>query len=234
MDIETMHQNVKLELDKTSALELPAFEQEEIDFWLNSAIRKFVKTRYDGLNVKSTGFEQTQKRIDDLRALVVHYSDTNPSASTTFVASGGYSSDLPIEGSGLGSEDYWFTLAEEVNIIVDAVETRVGVVESTIDEYRSMLDNPFSEHILHYQTAKPIRIFSGNTVELISDSNYTIDDYHLTYLKSPDTVVYSTGTDCDLPEHTHDEVVKLAASMMLENIEQPRYQTHMNEVGTME
>ena len=140
----------------------------------------------------------------------------------------GYQWDVPALGT------YWFALSEEANITVNAVETRVGVVESTIDEYRSMLDNPFSEHILHYQTAKPIRIFSGNTVELISDSNYTIDDYHLTYLKSPDTVVYSTGTDCDLPEHTHDEVVKLAASMMLENIEQPRYQTHMNEVGTME
>ena len=32
MDIETMHIAVKQELDKTSALELPAFLPEEIDF----------------------------------------------------------------------------------------------------------------------------------------------------------------------------------------------------------
>lgn len=234
MDIETMHQNVKLELDKTSALELPSFETEETDYWINSAIRKFGKTRYSGLNIKNTGFEETQKRIDDLRTLISQYDDASPSASTTFVASGGYSSDLPIAGSGVGNEDYWFTLAEEVNIVVDTTETRVGITESTFGEYRFRFDDPFSEHILHYGTAKPLRIFNGDSVEFITDGNYTVDDYHLTYLKTPTAVVYSTGTDCDLPEHTHDEIVKMAANMMLENIEQPRYQTHAAEVATME
>ncbi|MCK5016542.1 MAG: hypothetical protein KAS32_05650, partial [Candidatus Peribacteraceae bacterium] len=62
MDIETMHVNVKLEHDKTSALELPAFEPEEIDFWINMAIRRFGKTRYGGISSKGTSFEQTQKR----------------------------------------------------------------------------------------------------------------------------------------------------------------------------
>ena len=236
MDIETMHQNVKLELDKTSALELPAFEPEEIDYWLNMAIRKFVKTRYDGLNTKRTGFEQTQKRIDDLRTLISTYTDTSPSASTTFVASGGYSSDLPVVGSGVGDQDYWFALAEDVNIVVSTVESRVGITECTLDELRFRLDNPYSEHILHYGSAKPLRIFNADSVELIGDGNYTIDDYHLTYLRMPVTVDnVPVGTaDCDLPEHTHDEIVKMAASMMLENVEQPRYQSHMNEVNTME
>ena len=35
MDIEAMHIGFKVELDKTSSLELPAFEAEEIDYWLN-------------------------------------------------------------------------------------------------------------------------------------------------------------------------------------------------------
>ena len=37
-----------------------------------------------------------------------------------------------------------------------------------------------------------------------------------------------------LPEHTHDELVKLAVSMALENIADNRYQTYSNEVATME
>ena len=37
MTISEMHLAFKLELDKTSALELPSFEPEEIDFWLNAA-----------------------------------------------------------------------------------------------------------------------------------------------------------------------------------------------------
>jgi len=226
MDIETMHQNVKLELDKTSALELPAFEPEEIDFWLNMAIRRFVKTRY-------ASFEKSQKRIDDLRTLVSVYTDDTAGVGDY---PNGYKFPLPVADSGEGNEDYWFTLQEEANIVVSGTETRVGVVESTVDEYRFRVDNPFSEHVLHYGLAKPLRIYNVDSVELISDGNYTVDDYHLTYLRVPATVdnVPAGTTDCDLPEHTHDEIVKLAANMMLENVEQPRYQTHMNEVNTME
>ena len=38
--------------------------------FINEAIDKFYKTRYSGINSKSEGFEQSQKRIDDLRSLV--------------------------------------------------------------------------------------------------------------------------------------------------------------------
>lgn len=229
-----MHQNVKLQLDKTSALELPAFEPEEIDYWLNEAIRKFVKTRYSGINPKKEGFEQTQKRIDDLRTLIKHYSDSTAAGSSDY--DNGYDFQIPASGTGIGDEDYWLTIGEACNIIVDTTESTVGVTECTIDEYIKRVNDPLSEHILHYGSAKPLRIFNGNSVELISDGNYTVDDYHLTYIKKPATVdnVPAGTTDCDLPEHTHDEIVKLAASMMLENVEQPRYQSHMNEVNTME
>ena len=35
----------------------------------------------------------------------------------------------------------------------------------------------------------------------------------------------------DLPSQTHDEIIRLAANMILENIEQPRYQTHSLELA---
>lgn len=230
MDIETMHQNVKVELDKSSALELPAFETEEIDYWINKAIREFVKTRYDGLNIHSTGFEQTQKRIDDLRTLV-EYDVLSAGSGVDGLGHGRYgdttwSFDLPA--------DYWFTLAEEVRLDVDGDNYRVGVVQCTHDEYIQKFEDPFSEHILHYGTAKPLRLFYNDSVEFVTDGNYDVDRYYLTYLKVPETVEYGAGTDCDLPEHTHDEIVNMAANMMLENIEQPRYQTHSAEVATME
>ena len=53
MNIATMHIEVKIGLDKSAALELPAFEPEEIDIWLNKGIRRFSKTRYSGVNPKN-------------------------------------------------------------------------------------------------------------------------------------------------------------------------------------
>ena len=43
----------------------------DIEWWLNKGLEKFWKTRYSGLNIKKTGFEQDQKRTDDLRTLVM-------------------------------------------------------------------------------------------------------------------------------------------------------------------
>ena len=62
MNITEMHRAFRLGLDKTQSLEYPDFLPEEIDFWLNEAIRAFVKTRYSGMNLKRESFEETQSR----------------------------------------------------------------------------------------------------------------------------------------------------------------------------
>jgi len=334
MTLDELHQNFKLELDKTTALELPAFLVAEIDDWLNNAIRKFVKTRYSGVNVKREAFEQSQKRTDDLRTLVREQALV---CSTGTVKPNSYTADL----SSL-SFTYWISLGEEgligyqsisdsstgvasgsivsgqvYKVITDTVthsgttynvgdyfvasgtaytgdgscvlqsQRRVSIKETTIDEYNKQLEDPYSDHILHYDDANPLRLFYQDTVELIGDGNYGVVRYYLRYLKAPQTIdistdvatgsiaagtlyevrnsdsstvtyngtAYSNGetflgvsgvttyteslvstvhTTIDLPVHTHDEIVKLAVNMTLENIEQPRYQTHMVEVSTME
>ena len=335
MTLDELHQQLKLELDKTTALELPAFLTEEIDDWLNNAIRKFVKTRYSGVNVKQEAFEQTQKRIDDLRTLVreqalvcstgslksnSYIADLTTLSFTYWLALGeesliGYQSisdstanvasgslvigqvykvttDSIIHGgTSYGVDDYFMatttTYTGDGGCVLQS-QRRVPVKETTIDTYSDLLDNPYSEHILHYDDAEPLRLFYQDNVELIGDGNYGVVRYYLRYLKAPQTIDISTdiatgsiatgivyevrgtagsstvtynGTTynvgetftgvvgvttyteansptvhvtIDLPVHTHDEIVRLAANMILENIEQPRYQTHMVEVSTME
>lgn len=242
MTIAEMHVAFKLELDKTSSFDIPAYEPEEIDFWLNNAISKFVKTRYSGLNTKAQGFEQTQKRIDDLRTLVREATLSGVNL-TTGVSNTNKPNSFVADLTKL-TDDYMFALSEEVTISYNDIRTptvasikRVGVKEATIDNYRALIDNPYSEHILHYENAQPLRLFIGNDVELITDGNYSVTAYHIRYLTYPATVDVDSSpaaVDCDLPTHTHEEIVKIAVSMALENIEQPRYQTHINEVNTME
>ena len=50
---------------------------QEVDFAINANIQRFAKQRYGAhANLKQKGFEMSQKRIDDLRTLVVpNYTD---------------------------------------------------------------------------------------------------------------------------------------------------------------
>ena len=242
MTITQMHVAFKLILDKTESLQYPSFLPEEIDFWLNQGIIKFVKTRYSGTNSKREGFEQSQKRIDDLRTLVREL--TIPCTATDAIKPNGYVLTNGFGNALFDAPDgpYWLSLGEEVEIIFTStnarpgVETRkrVGVTDSTSNDYRWKVDDPVAPHVLHYDEAKPLRLFYNDTIEFITDGNYTIDKAYIRFIKKPVEVSLTTPTDCDLAEVTHDEVVALAVQLALENVEQPRLQTYSQAVNTME
>jgi len=289
MTISEMHTAFKLELDKIDSLQYPAFTANEIDYLLNSAIKKFVKTRYSGTNVKNQSVEETQKRIDDLKTLV---REATVSCSAGTIKPNSYVLTSGFNDAVFASAKYWLSLGEEVNIVItsSSVQKRQGVTPITSDTYRFHIDSPFSEHILHYDCAKPLRLFYNNTIEFITDGNYSINSAYIRYIKEPipvnatavtgitsgnilpgrrylaatsgsityNSVSYAVGTtfigvegvttftpvgggtvnfvatDCELSDHTHDEIVMLAVQIALENVEQPRYQSYTNEVITRE
>ena len=197
-----------------------------IYYWIKRAVEKFIKTRYSGINFKEESFEQTQKRTNDLRTLITPVTISTSSAST--IKPNADQATLPA--------DYFLTVDEEVNIqftknsIVTTV--RQGVKQITSDRYREEVDNPLGEHILQYYKAKPLRLYQGSIVLLISDGNYTVPTYYLRYIKNP--AVVSTVVACDLAAESHYEIVKLAVGMFLENTMNKRYSTYSNEINTME
>lgn len=72
MTIEEMHIAVNLGVQKIASFQVDNLLPQEIDHELNDAMFSFIKQRYSpGGNKYRDGFEQSQKRIDDLRALVV-------------------------------------------------------------------------------------------------------------------------------------------------------------------
>jgi hypothetical protein len=288
MNIDQMHVAVKMGLDKTEGLSYAAFEPEELDFWLNEAIDRFVKTRYTGTNVKGESFEQSQKRIDDLRTLVAE--------ARIVPAAGAGTTDKPHLYTVVIPSDYLFFLNDEVSIVfpheVTGVSTtlRTQPITCTSDTYSSLINDPYSEHRLHLSTVRPLRMFTAKGIELITDGSETsLPFYYLKYLRKParinlaltaaqttatanivDGIVYSvtnntvryngvdyivgadftgvigvttfTGTGtatpdlahCDLPEHTHREIVLLTVKILMENIESPRYQTETVELTQSE
>jgi hypothetical protein len=238
MTISEMHIAFKLGLDKTESLQYPSFLPEEVDFWLNQAIRKFVKTRYSGLNSNREGFEQSQKRIEDLRTLVRELKI--PCTSTGAIKPNGYVLTNDFNSSTFTTTPYWLSLGEEVDIVFTpdnpalSMPKRVGVTNITANDYKWKIDDPTAAFILHYDEARPLRLFYNNTIEFITDGNYSVTNAYLRFLKKPTVVSLSLAVDCDLAEIVHDEVVSLAIQLALENIEQPRLNTNSQLVNTME
>jgi len=198
----------------------------EIYYWLNRGVDKFVKTRYDGYNNKREGFEESQKRIDDLRTLIKEVV-INTSAGSNKPNS--YIATLP--------NDYMFSVGEEAaitytNLQSQTITSRQGLIEITTDRYRKELDNPLSDFTLQNDWAYPLRLFYNTYVELISDGQYTIPTFYLRYIKIP--VIIDGNNDCDLPLQSHIEIVKFAVQMFIENQVSNRYQTYSAEVASME
>jgi len=70
-----MHIAVNLGVQKVASFQVDNLLPEEIDHEINMAVRRFINQRYNPMsNPKGKGFEQSQKRIDDLRTLLEDYS----------------------------------------------------------------------------------------------------------------------------------------------------------------
>lgn len=205
------------------------------EYFLNSALDKFWKTRYSALNYKKEGFEQTQKRIDDLRTLVSEIT-VEPTAKNNKE----YIVDLP--------EDYLLLLGDTAGIVpADGIENkcwdkneddtyvihRSDTIEGKIETVDRIIDNSLSEYHLRYTKAKPIKLIIGNNIKLITDGQYKVIEYTMQYLRKPIRIdIHKNPFDeyTDMPEHTHIEIVKLAAQLYIENQADNRYQTYTQEV----
>lgn len=208
------------------------------EYFLNAGLDKFWKTRYSENNYKREAFEQTQKRIDDLRTLVTEY--TFDSFEITAVNSELYTVILPdnyvlLLGDTAGiapadgiANECW-DKDENGEYVIHYSDTIEGTIE-TLDRIR---ENSLSEYHLRYTKAKPIKLQSGDIIKLYTDGKYKVTKYTIQYLRKPNKIdIHSKPFDeyTDMPEHTQLEIVKLAAQLYIENQANPRYNSYTQEV----
>jgi len=208
------------ELQEAFQLEIQNHDQpgiltsDEIFYWLNQAVNEYIEVKFS--NDKES-FEQTQKLIDELKMLVQEQVITpHPPVSQFGVTV--HSVDLP--------SDYLHTVNERVKIEFqhpnDANQTIIkdeSVTESSSNTLNKQLADPYSTHRLHYESARPLRLFKDTQVDLYTDGSYSVSEYYLRYLRKP--VVLKLGpTDedyLDFPTTVHPEIVRLAAQMYLKS-----------------
>jgi hypothetical protein len=249
MTYSEFNTSFKVKMDKLDTTAYPAFVQAEIDFWINQAIITFVKTRFSGMNSHHTGFQQDQKRTDDLRTLIVTYKifntvENSSLTHTSYVTYDEYVLEYPT------NPIYWIGLGESVEIIgnndswpyVNASGVKLSlttdVKECTIDNINFNILNPLSDYKFRNNKANPLRYYCDNKIYLYTDKNYVVTEYDLSYIKKPitfkTTALLMNQEYVDLPSHTHDEITTLAVKLALESISEPRYKTMSEEYAIME
>lgn len=205
------------------------------EYFLNAGLDKFWKTRYSQNNPKVKGFEQIQKRIDDLRTLVAEVTlvpDTTSKDLYTVTIPEDYVILLG-DTAGISPADGYIDPCWELDSDGNYVIHYSDVLEGSIETIDRIKENSLSEYHLRYTKAKPIRLLSGNEIKLYTDGKYKVSKYILHYLRKPHYIDIHTEPFkeyTDMPEHTHLEIVKLAAQLYIENQANPRYNSYTQEV----
>lgn len=201
-------------------------------YWLNQAVYKFCKTRFNGNAPHFTSYEQNEKRTKDLINLFVSSNLDLSSVDESRATYNKYTVTYP--------KNTMFVLNEDV--VIDSVdgghELDTSVFECTADSFMYRVNNTLTDfHYRHYK-ARPLRIKTQDGCDLLTDKKYKITKYTLGYLRNPNKISLDNPKEeySDFPDVIMPEIIKIAAQMYIESQTpmQQRYQTISNEVNTQE
>ena len=259
MTVQEMHYELKLKLNKVDTQDYSNILVPEVDWYLNEAMTVFIKQRYGVTNIKREGFEETQKRIDDLKTLVVKEDPATPTATTIPTTVVSTTSDVGTYRADLSAlaYDYMFLVritCQSTKTSCQSGTKKLWGIQVQHDDLDTVLYDPFYKPSFEWEEV-PL-VFGENpddptsdrkgAIYLYSDGTFSVDSVFVEYLRHPlrisyaDGVVDSTGVpigynyadgtpaaavqNCELPQHTHKEVVDLAVAIVSGDLDHPMYQ----------
>ena len=226
MDIRGMHYDVKYKLNKIDSQQYRNLKVPEIDWVLNEAYEVYIKSIAEPRQKNNLGFETIQRSIDDIRPLVKDAVEI-----TTVTTSGVTTAPLPL--------DYMFYLSSDVIMTKPKCGNRIGKsLLKQHDDY--LLGNHLYKSSYEWGTVN-IR-FHSEGIRIFTDTTFTVPKLILDYIrkpayihnaqdflptgsyKLPDGTVLTGTKDCELPPHTHREIVDIAVLILTGNLQIPDYQ----------
>lgn len=237
MTLQEIHYDFKVKIDKVDSLSKKNFLPNEIDWIVNEAIKIFVKQRYGQNNSKQTGFESIQKRTDDLRTLQIK----SPTALQPGVVPVQHQGDVYEFRISDFSFPYLFLTRLTAKAKKNNCEKVIQVRQTQHDDLSTALKDEFFKPDFMWGEALAVEARTDETQDKKGSIYIYTDDFEILeiypeYLKEPNRVwigTYKTKdglnqvgdpvVECDLPEHTHNEIVDLAVAECSRIIEHPQY-----------
>lgn len=210
MDIKGMHYDYKKKLNKVDSQQYRNFRIPEIDWVLNEAVEVFVKLIAKPRISNHLGFERTQRTIDDIRTIVQEEDEANPITGVN------NNFQLP--------SDYWHYISSSVLMQKQGCSDKKAKVfiRQQDDEFET---SPFDKSSFEWRTVNGIIV--QEKIKLFDDDTFINKELYLGYIKRPnyihnaedfnangynlpDGTVLTGSVNCELPDHTHREIVDIA------------------------
>jgi hypothetical protein len=222
MGIEEMVYRFKMGLGKLDSKIKTDVAVPKIIIYLNEAMHELVEFDYSVDPRNPLGFEQTQKRIDDLQRLHVTGEKMLPASSLRDI----YKFNL----KGLKEEYLHLTRLEIMangKVCTNVVLSHSKQVQT--DDINVVLANPYRKPSMAWRRA-PYR-FASDNIEVFTAGEFSITSVYTDYLRYPkpmDIAGYehfdgsaSTDIDCEMPLGYQSKIVKRAIKNAAVGIEDP-------------
>lgn len=225
MFIEDIHTEFRMLVDKTYNGSFPEIETQEIDNILNYTVYQFIHTKYGLNNIYQKGFEQSQKRIDDLRYLVkTAYFNSSNTYTENNVMYSTIDLNFPFKDMNLTNKmynvKYLHFVKMESKITVQLFNNceqpvnKIGFPEVKVisqEEWDKVKNDPFNKPVVN----KVLATFDSTGIE-IKSVPCTLNYVKLTFLKEPSKIKYVE--DFDILDNTTTLEINTLYEVLTETI----------------
>ena len=207
--------NFYLQWDKVATASNLGYTPEEISLIATEAQELLVLNSYQEIsNSAKEGFEETEKRTQELGELVTTATISPEAVDSTNLTNGRYfilPNSLENDPTDY-SNVHWLTIYEEA-ITNDPCHTNKSIIAKSHDEVNRLQDDPFTQPKGLYTWR--VRV-NGRKHELITDGSYTITSYKIRYIRKPkpiDLTGTATNPVSELSDLVHRRLLRLTVQL---------------------
>lgn len=226
-----MHYDIKMKVNKVDSQSYRNFLIPQLDWILNEAQELFIKMIAMPRNINSlSGFELNQRTIDDIKSIVV------PDYIVT-----------PVNNVVTLPQNYMFYIKSTAKISKGDCKDKDAVVVVRQTEDLAEI-SPFDKSSFEWRTINAV--FNSTGIKIFTDSTFTVDKLSITYIRKPAYIhnaqKFNSGTyllpggqllsgkqDCELPPHTHREIVDIAVLLITGQLQLPDYSVKRDKLNSL-
>jgi hypothetical protein len=234
MTSNEMHIDFRVKYNKVNSNKNKVFLWQEIDLFINDQTDKFTETRTapEG-NYKGEGFEESQKRLDDIRT-VIKEGTTNATKSAEYpsmvaltLASFDRGKVVTLPSTGV---DAYRKLVSDSSDTNTTCANRFNVPNRLFSS--EIIDQALNDPFHKTHSKSPISELIKNDLRVFEDG-FTVANINVVYVYQYPRIVYGS-VDCALPAHTHREIVDNAVAKVDAVLNTGNYEKYVNSISKNE